>query len=451
MAIQSELKDTPKRQLTLFDCVCIIMGIVIGAGIYETTPLIAQNSSGTLSLVGLWILGGVISIIGALCYAELATTYPKEGGDYVYLSKAYGRKTGFLFAWSVFWLIRPANIGALAYIFANYAVKIAPLGLGHYDFMTYASASVILLTLVNVFGVSSGKWTQNILTVAKVFGLLIVIFVGLIWIIPADKILYTRKVPTETSFYLAMILMLFTYGGWNNLAYVAAEIRNPEKNIFRALVLGTVAVTIIYILINMAFINALGYRGMVASTSVAADVMQLKLGDLGGAIISLLICITCLGNISGMIFTGARIYYAVGKNDRSYSWLGEWNSSHDTPLRALVIQAAVTLFLVIGMGFYEDSFKRLVVFSAPLHWFFLLLVSISLFILRIRENGVKRIYRVQLYPLIPGMFCLTNLFMFYASVIYAYEHRHLEIYWIIPVLLLGLLLSNGKPHKTVND
>jgi amino acid transporter len=427
------------------------MGIVIGAGIYETIPLIAQNTSGTLSLVGLFILGGVLSIIGALCYAELATTYPKDGGDYVYLSKAYGRKTGFLFAWSVFWLIRPANIGALAYIFANYAVKIMPLGLGHYDFMTYASGSVILLTLVNVFGVSSGKWTQNILTVVKVFGLLMIVFVGLIWIIPSDNIIYTRKIQTESSFYLAMILIFFTYGGWNNLAYVAAEIQNPEKNIFRALVLGTAAVTIIYILINIAFINALGYKGMVASTSVAADVMQLKLGNMGGAIISLLICITCLGNISGMIFTGARIYYAVGKSDRSYSWLGEWSSSHDTPLRALVVQASVTLFLVIGMGFYEDSFKRLVVFSAPLHWFFLLLVSVSLFILRIKKKGVIRGYRVKLYPLIPGIFCLTNLFMLYASVIYAYEHRHTEIYWVIPVLLLGLLLSNGKQNKTVND
>jgi len=438
------MENSPKRQLTLMDCISIIMGIVIGAGIYETTPLIAQNLSGTSSLVALWILGGVISIIGAMCYAELATTYPEEGGDYVYLCKAYGQTTGFLFAWTEFWLIRPANIGALAYIFARYAAEIVPPGLGRYDFMTFASASVIILTIANVLGVSSGKWTQNILTVVKVLGLMLIILVGIIWIVPAGEMTFTREMPVEPDFYLAMILMLFTYGGWSNLAYVAAEIRKPEKNILHALVIGTGLVTVIYILVNLAFINALGYMGVAGSTSVAADVLQIKLGVWGGVIISLVICITCLGNINGMIFTGARIYYAVGVTDRFYGWLGEWSSHHDAPLRALVLQALVTLLFIGGMGLGEDSFQRLVVFSAPLHWFFLLLVSISLFVLRSKDKTVPRTYKVQLYPLIPAIFCLTTLFMLYASLSYAWAQRQTEIYWIIPVLIAGFLLSNRK-------
>ena len=437
-------QNSPKRQLTLFDCVSIIMGIVIGAGIYETSPLIAQNLPGTFSLMCFWVLGGLISIIGAMCYAELATTYPKEGGDYVYLCKAYGQKTGFMFAWTEFWLIRPANIGALAYIFARYAVESVPLGLGHYDFMAYASASVMVLTIANVFGVSSGKWTQNILTVVKVSGLVLIIIAGLIWIVPVNEFTHSSAGPVESNFYLAMILMLFTYGGWSNLAYVAAEIKNPEKNILRALILGTGLVTIIYILVNLSFICALGYVGVIDSASVAADVMQIKIGVWGGIVISVLICITCLANINGMIFTGARIYYAVGMGDSLCRWLGDWSSEHDAPVRALVLQALVTLLFVFGMGFDSDSFKRLVVFSAPLHWFFLLLVSISLFVLRYKDGGANRIYKVHLYPYIPLIFCLTTVFMLYASLSYAYEQRQTEMYWIIPVLLAGMLLCNGK-------
>jgi amino acid transporter len=241
-----------------------------------------------------------------------------------------------------------------------------------------------------------------------------------------------------------MILMLFAYGGWSNLAFVAAEIRKPEKNILYALVFGTGCVTVIYILINLAFVNALGYTGVVDSTSVAADVMQKKLGVGGGIAISLLICITCLGNINGTILTSARIYYAVGKEDRLYRWFGEWSDKYDAPLHALIVQALVTLLFVIGMGFDEDSFKRLVVFSAPLHWFFLLLVSVSLFILRRKDKYVQRIYKVQFYPLIPCIFSLTTLFMFYASLAYAYEQRQSEMYWIIPVMVLGFLFSSGK-------
>ena len=186
MASRNNGSGRPRRQLTLFDALSIIVGIVIGAGIYETTPLIAKSLAQPAWLIGIWVLGGLISLVGALCYAELATTYPEEGGDYIFLTRAYGSRMGFLFAWAGFWLVKPANIGAIAFIFARYAQKVMPLDLGNYNFIGYAIAAIIILTIVNICGVQSGKWTQNLLTTTKVLGLLMVAVVGLLVIAPAN-------------------------------------------------------------------------------------------------------------------------------------------------------------------------------------------------------------------------------------------------------------------------
>ncbi len=438
---------TPKRQLSLFDCISIIVGIVIGAGIYETTPIIAKSVPGPLALVIFWIIGGVISLIGAVCYAELATAYPKEGGDYVFLTRAYGKRMGFLFAWAGFWLVRPANIGAIAYIFARYAEQLWPLPFTQHDMMVYTVISILILTLINVMGVSTGKWTQNLFSTAKVLGLLLLIIIGLVWTVPSSNSVPVEIKTTDTDLSLAFILILFTYGGWSNISYVAAEVKQPTKNILRALLLSTGLITLIYVFTNLAFIRVLGFDGVAGSSSVASDVLSLSFGDVGAVIISALICITCLGNINGMIFTDSRIYYAMGQDHRLYGWLGQWSKRYDSPVRALVMQAIMTLILVIGLGFQADAFERLVVFSAPLHWLFFLLVAFSLFILRIREPDSHRPYRVPLYPLVPILFCASSLYMLYASMTYAYEQRHPEAYGIIIVMLIGIVASLYDPAK----
>ena len=443
------LHATPKPQLTLFDSVCIILGIVIGAGIYETTPLIAQSVPDTRWLIGAWIAGGLVSLIGAVCYAELATTYPYEGGDYVFLTRAYGRRTGFLFTWAGFWMVRPANIGAIAYIFARYASEVWPLSPGDDGLMAYAIVAVIVLTLVNMCGVRPGKWTQNLVTVSKVLGLLLIVVIGMFLVVPRSAA-PVHDLPVNgfdlNGFDLefAMILILFTYGGWSNISYVAAEVRHPGKNILRSLLIGTLLVTLIYIAINLAFVWSLGFAGLAASTSAAADMVSLFHAS-GAVFISILICITCIGNLNGMILTDARIYYALGQDHRLYRWLGTWNRQLDAPVWALVLQAAVSLVLIIGLGGYGDAFQRLVIFSAPLHWFFFLLVAMSLVILRIKDPHVRRGYAVPGYPFIPVLFCLSALFMLYASLTYAWEHKHPEAYWMLAAMLAGVLLSFYDP------
>jgi amino acid transporter len=439
------LTARPKQQLTLLDAICIIVGIVIGAGIYETTPLVAKSVTTPSWLILIWLLGGLLSLVGALCYTELVTRFPEEGGDYVFLNKAYGRRMGFLFAWAGFWLVRPANIGAIAFIFAHYAQQIFPLQAGGHEFITYAITAVILLTLVNIFGVQSGKWTQNLLTAVKVLGLLIIITIGLLFTVPLET--WSSSYPSrhESNFYLAIILVLFTYGGWSNISYVAAEVIHPQKNILRSLIIGTTLITCIYVVINVAFLNILGIGGMSSSPSIASDMVHISFGDTGVLLISLLICITCLGNINGMIFTESRIFYAMGQEHHLYRLLGSWNSQLDSPVWSLIFQAIITIVLIISLGANGNAFERLVVFSAPLHWFFFLLVAIALFILRVKSDHTKSGFKVPWYPWVPVIFCLSTSFMLYASVSYAWSQRHPEAWGIVIIMILGILASFYDP------
>ncbi len=435
----------PKQQLTLFDATCIIVGIVIGAGIYETTPLIAKSVTAPSWLILIWLLGGLLSLIGALCYAELATRYPEEGGDYVFLSRAYGRRMGFLFAWAGFWLVRPANIGAIAFIFAHYAQEIVPLQTGGNEFIIYAISAVVLLTLVNIIGVQSGKWAQNILTIVKVLGLLMIIVAGLLFTVPVEPRVTDHQFHPESNFYLAMILVLFTYGGWSNISYVAAEVIQPAKNIIRSLVIGTILIICIYVVINLTFLRTLGLEGMSISSSIASDMVRISFGEMGALLISLLICITCLGNINGMILTGARIYYAMGQEHHLYRLLGIWNIRLDAPVWSLTFQAVVAIILIVSLGANENAFERLVVFSAPLHWFFFMMVGIALFVLRQKNIHSYSGFKVPWYPWLPIIFCLSTLFMLYASLSYAWGQRHPEVWWIIVIMALGILASHYDP------
>jgi len=243
-----------------------------------------------------------------------------------------------------------------------------------------------------------------------------------------------------------MILVLFTYGGWSNISYVAAEIIRPNKNILRSLIFGTSLITFIYILVNLAFLNALGINGMRETSSIATETVSILMGNTGAFLISVLICITCLGNINGMIFTNARVNYAMGQEHRLYRILGTWNRQMDAPVWSLTFQEIITLILIIFIGANENAFERLVVFSAPLHWFFFLMVGIALFRFRSKNINIPDSFKVPFYPWIPILFCLSTFCMLYASLTYAFEQRHPEVYWIIVIMILGVLASFYDPE-----
>ncbi|MBI2994125.1 MAG: amino acid permease [Gammaproteobacteria bacterium] len=425
----------PRRQLTLFDSVSIIVGIVIGAGIYQTTPLIAAALPGPLVFMAFWLLGGLVSLAGALCYAELATTYPGAGGDYLYLTRAFGRGAGFLFAWMHFWIVQPANIGALAFIFARYWWQLMPAQPDSHGDLLAASAAVAVLTLINVSGVREGKYTQNVLTVAKVGGIAVVCLAG--FLAPGAPGTQSSGPLTEPDPGLALILVLFAYGGWSNISFVAAEVIDPNRNLLRALLWGTIGITLIYVLVNLAYLDVLGYEGARSSQSIATDVVTPLLGEFGGDVISLLICVTCLGNINAMLFTNARVYYALGRDYRLYRWLGNWNARLDSPVAALTLQSLATLALILAVGTNRDAFTRLVVFSAPVYWLFTLMVVVGVFVLRRRDADRPRAFRVPWFPFTPLLFCIVTLFLCYASVDYAFGHDLHEAYWIVVVFVIG--------------
>ena len=410
----------PKKSLSSLDTMAMIIGIVIGAGIFKTPALVAGNAGSELAVILLWCAGGVISMIGALCYAELTTTYPNAGGDYHFLKRAFGYSPAFLFAWARVTVIQTGSVAMMAFIIGDYLTQI--LALGPYSSPIYAVAAVILLTALNAAGIREGKWTQNLLSLAIVAGLLLVIGANF-WLVgaPAPAPASATATAGGGALGMAMIFVLLTYGGWNEAAYLSAEVRGragKQTQMVGALVASIVVITIIYVAANIAFLRGLGLAGMARSEVVAADLMRRALGDVGAGLISLLIAIAALSTMNVTMITGARSTYALGKDYPMFAFLGRWRQRASTPSNALLVQGLIALALVFLGTFARSGFKVMVEYTAPVFWFFFLLVGISIFVLRRKEPGVPRPFRVPLYPLTPLLFCAVCIYMLHASITY---------------------------------
>lgn len=425
--------NVPLRQLTLFDAVCLIVGIIVGAGIYECAPQVAGAVTTAWGIMGLWALGGLLSLLGAMCYAELAAAYPRAGGDYVYLTRAYGPCAGYLFGWAQLSVVRPGDIAALALIFAHHAAQLASPVLPSYPGWDWirmlAVITIIGLTIINMLGVRQSKWTQNLLTAAKVAG--IVFVVVLAFSLAPGQPPVEPATPTA-PITLAVILVLFTYGGWNEMAYLAAEIRQPERNIQRGLLIGGLTVTAIYLLMNAAFLHALGLEGLARTKAVAQDSVALRLPTWGGPIINALICVSTLGAVNGLVFTGARISYALGVDYPLFHHLGRWNTDWGTPVRALFVQGLLATLLVLLLG----SFLETLVYSAAAVYAFYTATCLSVIVLRWREPATPRPYRVIGYPLSPLLFAAVAGFLMHSALTY----RPWNALAMLGILGLGLVL-----------
>jgi amino acid transporter len=437
MASLQDAARQGKAHLGLWDAVSIIIGIVVGAGIYETPPLVLQNVPGPGAALGVWAAGGVLSLVGALCYAELATAYPRSGGDYVYLSRAYAPWVGFLFGWAQLAVILPASIGMMAYVFADYATRL--WGLGAAATFLCAALAVAVLSLLNVLGVTLGKRAQNVLSAAKVLGLGGILLAGFLRPLAAAAAAAAGSAGPG-ALAAALVLVLFTYGGWNDAAYVAAELRDGRRNIPRALVLGTLAITVLYLLVNAAYLWGLGFDAARQSRAVAADLLERPLGAGGAGAVCLLVMVSALGAVNGMVFTGSRLSSTLGADYTLFAWLGRWHRRLRSPAAALLTQAGISLALMALVGTAPGrsavdalltrvglavswqgpgGFETLLRCTAPVFWLFFLLTGLSLFVLRFREPGVPRPFRVPLYPLVPLVFCATCAYMLYGAVGYA--------------------------------
>lgn len=428
----------PKPTLTLFDAVAIIVGIVIGAGIFRAPSIVAGSVSTEAWFIGLWVAGGVISLVGALCYAELGSAYPHAGGEYHFLSRAFGGPLAFLFAWARMTVVQTGAIAAIAFVFGDYATQL--LSLGEKSSVIYALIAVVALTALNVVGTRESKVVQNVLTAALAIAMAAVIIAGFSGqaSAPAQAAAVASSGPPFSQ--LALIFILLTYGGWNEAAYITAEVQDSRRNIVRALVIGILVVTVIYVLLNLAYVNVLGLDGMKASKALAADMMKLTFGGAGAAVLSLIVIAAALSTLNATVFTGARTNYAVGRDYAIFSALGRWKEGTNTPVNALLLQGAIALVLVLLSSFTPDGFETMVAYTAPAFWLFFMLTGISLFILRRQQPAQPNPFRVPLYPFTPILFIAMCAFMLWSSASYAMSKDPSSIgaQLGIGVLLLGI-------------
>ncbi len=407
----------PEQVLDLRDAIALIVGLVVGAGIFKTPSLVAANAGGAWTMLAAWLLGGVVSLTGALCYAELATAFPHAGGDYHFLSRAYGRKLSFLFAWARLAVIATGSIALLAFVFGDYCSRLYPLG--EHSSALYAAAIVIVLTAVNIAGVKAGARTQNWLTMAEVLGLLAVAVAGLAFAPGAATAAAPAAAePGQPAFGLCMVFVLLTYGGWNEAAYISAELKPGRKNMLRALVWSMFIITALYLLVNLAYLRGLGLDGMARSQVVAADLLQQVWGNSGARLISIIIALSALTSINATIMVGARSNYALGCDWPVLGFLGHWNAHTGSPTQALLLQGAVALALIAFGAFMRQGFETMVDYTAPVFWLFFLLTGLALFVLRWREPQRSRPFRVPLYPLLPLAFCASSAWLLYSSLVY---------------------------------
>lgn len=421
--------------LSVIDGVAMLAGVVIGVGIFGLPPLVAQHASSAELYVALWLAGGLVMLIGALCYGELGAAHPDQGGEYHYLSLAWGPQVGLLFAWARGTVIQTGAIAVVAFIYGDYAQRLLPLG--PYGSAWHAASVVVALTLLNLLGTRESRRAQVFFSAATVASILLVILAGLALAEPQQAAAAPPQASGSAAAMLGMgmVFVLLTYGGWNEAAYLSGELRNPARNMSRVLLIGTALVTALYLLANLVFLDIFGLDGLRQTDAVAADLMHMVAGPRAEAMLALFVCLTALSTLNATIFTGSRVYYALGRDVPQLAFLGRWNERGATPLRALLLQCAITLPLILFGALSENGVQTMVAYTAPVFWLFMSLTALALIRLRRSQPWVRRPFSVPLYPLTPILFALTCLGLFYSSALYAGSGA-----------LLGLLvLAAGAP------
>ena len=427
----------PRPVLSVFDGAMIVVGIVIGAGIFRTPSMVAGVTGSVEWMLTAWVLGGVLTLIGALCYAELASTFPNAGGDYHFLTRAYGRDVSFFFAWARVAVITTGSIALLAFVFGDYMSRVVSLGPN--SSAIYAAITVVVLTILNIIGLRESARAQNILTILEVSGLLLVTLAGLLATAPAAPA--TVAAPSSGMpplFGLAMVFVLLTYGGWNEGAYISAEVKGGPRAIVRTLVLAIVVITVVYLAFVLAVLHGLGLAGMQKSNAVGADVMQAAFGPSGAQLIGLIVGIATLTSINATMIVGARTNYALGRDWPQLSFMSRWQDARNVPMVAFFVQGGIALALIAFGAMQKDGFSSMVEFTAPVFWFFFLLAGVALFVLRFREPTIARPFKVPLYPILPIVFIATCGYLFYSSVTYAQSKQAVSI--ALYVMLTGLVV-----------
>jgi amino acid transporter len=437
------------RLLHPFSAVALIVGIVIGAGIFKTPSLVAALSGDAGWALVLWVTGAMISIVGALCYAELCTAYPNAGGDYHFLHRAFGRNISFIYGWSRAMIINTGSIALLAFVFGDYISTL--VSLGSYSSVIWALLVVVFLTAVNLAGIHASSRMQTWLTVTEIVGLLAVVLAGF-WVdAPASgAVQWFAQAPAPTQWGLCLVFVLLTFGGWNEAAYISAELKGGPRTMVWVILASMLTLTVIYLLVNTALLLGLGLSGLSQSKTAASDLLGFAFGPWAQKALGLFVAIAALTSINATMFVGARTNFAVGNDWNALRKLGQWQLDIGSPKQALLLQALISIGL-IALGTQEvDGFSAMVEFTAPVFWGFLFLVGLALIWLRQTDKHTSRPFKVPLYPVLPLIFCAACAWLTYSSITYAISQNAIHVSMgLIASGVFALLILRGR-EKTLN-
>jgi len=409
----------PRPHLGAAYATMLAVAMVVGAGIFKSPALVAENAGAAQWFFLAWALGGLVSLIGAFCYGELAATFPNAGGDYHFLKLAYGRTVAFAFAWSRFAIINTGSIALLGYVFGDYMNEVAPLGPG--GPVIYAAVSVLGLTLLNLRGLGGdGARGDFALTGLEVAGVAMLVVAGG-WIVlqgmaPASGDPASTPAP-PAGFGYALVFALLAYGGWNEIATLSAETRGGPRAIARALVASVIAITVLYLAAAWAFWRGLGLDALAASAAPAADLMARAFGANAGWLTALAIACAAFTSINATIVVGGRTTYAAAQDFPALARLAKWDGARGIPVAAYIAQGIVSMALVAWAGF-ERGFATLVEYTAPVFWLFMGSSGLALIVLRLTRKDAARPFRAPLYPFAPLAFAAVSLAMVWSSIAY---------------------------------
>lgn len=413
-----EPSATPRPVLSVWGATMITVGIVIGAGIFQTPTLVAGIAGSGSSMMAAWVLGGALSLIGALTYAELASTYPSAGGDYTFLTRAYGKNVSFLFAWARSLVICTGSIALIGFILGDYLTRLWSLGPN--SSAIYAGIAVIALTGMNLIGLRESVRMQSVLTVLEIAGVLLVALAGALVGMQGEQAAAAASSDSGLgALGLAMVFVLLTYGGWNDAAYISAEVRGGPRAMLKTLVLSIAIITAVYVIFVAAIWFGLGFDGLRASKAVGVDAMEGAFGPVGGQLIGMIVAISALTSMNSTMIVGARTNYSVARDWPAFAFMGAWRGERNLPIVGFIVQALISMALIMFGAIEKDGFSTMVEFTAPVFWFFFMLSGISLFVLRRKNPGLARPFDVPLYPVLPAIFVCTCGYLLYSSITYA--------------------------------
>jgi APA family basic amino acid/polyamine antiporter len=417
----------------------IVVGTIIGSGIFLVPHNVALHVDTPGILFAVWVIGGLLSLAGALSLAELGAALPEAGGVYVYLREAYGRVFAFLYGWGMLVVIQSGSVATLAVAFGIYSGEFLPLS--PLERKLVAAAVVALLTIVNVLGVRAGSAVQTLFTLAKLGGLVIIVGCA-VFLHGARPVAASLPLPTPrttlSSFGVALIGVLWAYEGWHMLSFTAGEVKNPARALPRSYFLGTLLVILAYLSTNLAYLRVLTLPALAEHERVAAAAMELLAGPRGTLFVSALILCSIFGALNGTILTGPRAYFAMARDGVFFSFAGRVHPRFKTPALAVLLQGVVSVVLAVS-GSYEQLFTY-VIFSA---WIFYGAAVMAVLVLRMQRPNLERPYRIWGSPVVPIAFALAALAIV-ANTLVTKPH---ESFIGLGIILLGLPIYFGWKQK----